>query len=301
MIHKAIITGSTGLVGQSLVKYLLENQVDVLCLGRKNLSKSDINKIFGKGATYLQLDMNNISNLGNEIDDMNWKIDKNCIFYHLAWSGVNRLTDGSIEDQLQNVAFSSDAIKIAKKVGCSKFINSGTIEETYAEWYLNNGSKFNSTQGNYAIAKLASRDMCLMTAYLEKIDYVHTRLSVPLSSDLSFGGYVTQTLKKIISNDDYDMPKNQQLFDIISSKDVALAYYLLGMKGVNKSDYYIGYGNPIKLSDYFLQFEKYRKGLSLDEFNYSNFFSFEFFNNDSLCADTSFTPFHNKYNFFEKQ
>ena len=133
MIHKAIVTGSTGLVGQSLVKYLLENQVDVLCLGRKNLSKSDINKIFGKGATYLQIDMNNISNLGNEIDNMNWKIDQNCIFYHLAWSGVNRLTDGSIEDQLQNVAFSSDAIKIAKKVGCSKFINSGTIEETYAE------------------------------------------------------------------------------------------------------------------------------------------------------------------------
>lgn len=301
MIHKAIVTGSTGLVGQSLVKYLLENQVDVLCLGRKNLSKSDINKIFGKGATYLQIDMNNISNLGNEIDNMNWKIDQNCIFYHLAWSGVNRLTDGSIEDQLQNVAFSSDAIKIAKKVGCSKFINSGTIEETYAEWYLNNESEFNSTQENYAIAKLASRDMCLMTAYLEKIDYIHTRLSVPLSSDLSVGGYVPQTLKKIISDDEFDMPKNEQLFDIISTKDVALAYYLLGLKGLNKFDYYIGYGSPIKLSDYFLQFEKYIKGLSLDESNYSNFFSFKFFNNDSLCAHTSFTPLHNKYNFFEKQ
>ena len=67
MIHQAIITGSTGLVGQSLVKYLLKNQVDVLCLGRRNLSKSDINKLFEKGATYLQLDMNNINNLDNEI------------------------------------------------------------------------------------------------------------------------------------------------------------------------------------------------------------------------------------------
>lgn len=301
MIDKAIITGSTGLVGQSLVKYLLKNQVDVLCLGRKSLSKSDINKIFGKGATYLQLDMNNINNLGNEINNINWKIGQNCIFYHLAWSGANRLTDGSIEDQLQNVSFASDAIKIAKKVGCSKFINSGTIEETYAEWYLNNGSKFNSTQGNYAIAKLASRDMCLMTAYLEKIDYIHTRLSVPLSSDLSAGGYVPQTLKKIVSNQDYDMPRNEQLFDIISTKDVALAYYLLGLKGLNKFDYYIGYGKPIKLSDYFLQFEKYIKGISLNQLDYSDFFSFEFFNNDLLCADTSFAPFHNKYNFFEKQ
>ena len=61
MIHQAIITGSTGLVGQSLVKYLLKNQVDVLCLGRKNLSKSDINKIFGKGATYSQFFQDKLS------------------------------------------------------------------------------------------------------------------------------------------------------------------------------------------------------------------------------------------------
>ena len=139
-----------------------------------------------------------------------------------------------------------------------------------------------------------------MTAYLEKIDYIHTRLSVPLSSDLSVGGYIPQTLKKIVQNQDYDMPKNEQLFDIISSKDVASAYYLLGLKGLNKFDYYIGYGDPIKLSDYFFQFEKYIKGISLDEFDYSDFYPFEFFNNDLLCADTSFTPFHNKYNFFEK-
>ena len=48
-MKKAIITGSTGLVGQSLAKYLVNNQVDVLCLGRQDLSDEDVKKIFGKG------------------------------------------------------------------------------------------------------------------------------------------------------------------------------------------------------------------------------------------------------------
>ena len=70
-MDKAIITGGTGLVGRSLAKYLANNSVDVLCLGRKNLSKANIKNIFGKGVTYLQLDMNNIACLGEMIDEIN--------------------------------------------------------------------------------------------------------------------------------------------------------------------------------------------------------------------------------------
>ena len=300
MINKAIITGGAGLVGQYLARYLASKDVDVLCIGRSNLSQVDVNKKFGKGVTYLQLEMKYISELDEKIDNINWQPGHNCIFYHFAWSGAQRLTDGSAEVQLENVTFSSMAIKTAKNIGCSKFINSGTIEETYAEWHLDQGSKFISSQSNYAIAKLASRDMCLMTAYLEKIDYIHTRLSVPLSPDLSMGGYIPQTLKKIISKDSYALPENEQLFDIVSTKDIALAYYLLGLKGKNKSNYFIGCGKPIILKDYFLQFEKYINGLNLEHSDYSDIFSSNFFQTKSIFNDTGFVPLCNKYNFFEK-
>tara|TARA_B110000444_G_scaffold178451_1_gene167156 strand:+ start:2769 stop:3668 length:900 start_codon:yes stop_codon:yes gene_type:complete len=299
-MYKAIITGGTGLVGQSVARQLVNNNVDVLCIGRSNLSESDIHKIFGKSVTYLQLDMKNISELNKIIDKINWNPEKKCVFYNFAWSGDQRLTDGSMEDQLENVTLTSSAIKVAKTIGCSKFINCGTIEETYAEWHLNNHSKFNSSQSNYAIAKLASRDMSLMTAYLEKIDYIHTRLSVPISPNLSIGGYIPQTLKKIIDKEHYDAPNNPQLFDIISTKDVALAYYLLGLKGKNKSDYYIGCGNPVVLKDYFVQFDRYIKGLSLKERDYSETPPSAFFKTNILNSDTNFIPSYNRYNFFEE-
>ena len=300
MIHKAIISGGTGLVGQSVARYLANNGVDVLCIGRSSLLNSSVYEMFGKGVTYLKLDINDISDLDNKIKNIKWEPGSNCVFYHFAWSGNKRLSDGSPEEQLKNVTSSSLAIKAAKKIGCSKFINSGTIEETYAEWHLKMGSKFNSPQSNYAIAKLASRDMCLMTSYLEKIDYIHTRLSVPISPDLSIGGYVPQTLKKIISKEAYDLPKNKQLFDIVSTKDVAVAYYLIGQKGTNKSDYYIGCGKPTTLQDYFLQFERYIKGLSHEQKEYRDIYSSNFFDVKSTYQDTGFLASYNQFNLFEK-
>ena len=79
-----------------------------------------------------------------------------------------------------NSIYTSEALKVAKDIGCEKFINFGSIQETLAETSLKNDLNFNTSQMNYTISKLASRDMCLMLGYLEKIDYIHTRLSVPI-------------------------------------------------------------------------------------------------------------------------
>ena len=173
-----------------------------------------------------------------------------------------------------------------------KFINSGTIEETYAEWHINKGLPYSSAQGNYAIAKLSSRDMCAMVAYIEKIDYIHTRLSVPLSPDLSIGGYISKTLKKIVDKESYEPPTNDQLFDIIFTHDVAQAYYLIGLHGKNKADYFIGSGKPTKLNDYFKQFEQAISGIQIKENNYTS----AFFKTEQLFTDTGFVASTNRFN-----
>ena len=297
-MKKAIITGGSGLVGRSLAKYLRSNGIDVLCLGRKHLGPNDVDQLFGKDVSYIQLAMEDIAELSDKISNISWEVGDECIFYHFAWSGDKKLVDGSFEDQFRNATFSSLAVKEAKRIGCSKFINSGTLEETYAEWFIEHGLPYSSAQGNYAIAKLASRDMCAMTAYLDKLDYIHTRLSVPLSPDLSVGGYISKTLKKIANKESYDPPKNEQLYDITFTDDVAKAYYLIGMHGNNKADYFIGSGRPTTLSDYFQQFETATISLAIEEKDYSSHYSSVFFNTESLCADTGFIASTNRFDLF---
>jgi nucleoside-diphosphate-sugar epimerase len=295
-MKKAIISGATGLVGRSVARYLASNDVDVLCLGRQDFTPESTNEFFGEGVKYIQLDMKNISQLSDKIKYLNWKVGHDCVFYNFAWSGVTNLTDGNFEDQLRNAVFSSLAVKSAKKIGCSKFVNSGTLEETYAEWHLNNGLPYSSTQGDYAIAKLASRDMCTMVSYLEKVDYIHTRLSVPLSPDLSVEGFISKTLKKIRDKESYEPAKNNQLFDIISTNDVARAYHLIGLYGKNKANYFIGSGKPVKLNDYFENFRQADLGKLIKEQEYSSSNVLSFFSTKELQIDTGFLALSNQFN-----
>lgn len=288
-MKKAIISGSLGLIGKSVANYLLSNDIEVLCLGRKNLKESDIKNHLDKKVDYISLDMESISELPERIKKLNWEVGDDCIFYNFAWAGVDRLTDGNFKDQLKNAINSSLAVKTAKKIGCKKFINSGSIEENYSELALKKSLPYLSSQANYALSKLAARDMCSMVAYLEKIDYVHTRLSAPLSPDLSKGGYISKTLKKIINNENYETPKNTQLYDIISTNDVAKAYYLIGTKGKNKENYFIGTGKLTTLDSYFYSVKQTKLGIKVKEMNMlPNDDIGQFFSLKSLRTDTGF-------------
>ena len=165
-MKKAILTGATGLIGSSVAKYLANNGIEVLCLGRNVLNKTEINDLFGaKNITYLALDMENILSLMDEALNINWIPGDSCVFFNFAWQGIDKLTDGKFIDQIINVTNCSNAVLSAKKLGCHKFVNAGSIEETFAESFLKDQSKnksYNSTQSNYALSKLASRDMCKM-------------------------------------------------------------------------------------------------------------------------------------------
>lgn len=255
---KAIISGANGLVGMSVANYLSSLGIEVLCLGRKILSPTEVSECFGLTSSYLKLDMKDIDSLVDRVESITWSPGSKCVFFNFAWRGDQRLTDGGFSEQFNNAIYAAEAVRSAKKLGCVKFVNTGTLEETFVERSLKEGSghSYQSTQLDYALAKLASRDMCKMVAYLEKIDYVHTRLSVPLASDLSRGTYVAGTLKKIIDGEPYDKPKNNQLFDFVFTDDVARAYSRIGFKGKNKADYFIGTSRFMTLGQCFEIFER---------------------------------------------
>lgn len=285
-MKQAIVTGSSGYIGSAVIKKLLENKIEVLSVSRKKDNVINPNSSHNL-LKHVYLDLNNIDLLPREISNNNWSIGKECVFYNFAWSGSQKLMDGTIEDQLLNVKYSANSVKVASQIGCSKFINSGSIEESFVENHINkfwNTQKFKSNNVNYAISKLASRNMCNLLAYLNKIDYVHTRFSAAIDKDLKGAGYILDVIRKIKNGQPYENPSNEGLFDIIDLEDLSNAYYLLGINGINKIDYFIGSGFPRKLVDYFLYFEnlvKHNKLTPLKTYN-----EFEYFNVSDLTRET---------------
>ena len=289
-MKKAIITGATGLVGMAVAGHFASRGVETLCLGRRVLSPADVRNHFGAGSNYLCLAMEDIASLAERVDLMTWSPGSECVFFNFAWRGCEKLTDGSFSDQVSNAVYAAEAVRAAKKLGCIKFVNAGTLEETLVERFLagNYDYTYQSAQMDYALAKLAARDMCKMIAYLEKIDYVHTRLSIPLASDLSRGTYVAATLKKIAEGMSYDAPLSSQLFDIIFLDDVARAYCLIGVNGKNKADYFIGTSMPATLSQYFARFEYIVKNYPSEAADLVAATDTEFFSTAAIHQDTGF-------------
>lgn len=257
-MKSAIVTGAAGFVGSAVVNKLLSENINVIALGRTPLNNiGHMLNVNSRRLTYIQLDLVNINRLLSILRSMEINTLEECVFYHFAWSGNNSLADGTVEDQIRNSIFTANAVKIAKTLGCDKFVNVGTIEETFLEKYLVNdwqNKPYHSNLSIYGVAKLASRDMGRLVAYLDKIDYIHTRFSVLIDPSLKNKGYIPETLNKILKGESFIPPRNHQLFDFLPVDEGAKAFYLIGEKGVNKSDYFIGSGSPKTLTEYFHQF-----------------------------------------------
>lgn len=289
-MRKAIISGATGLVGSATAKYLSSRGVSVLGLGQQRLDQKKVIHLFGDGVAYISMKMDEVSTLPDRLKEVEWLPDSTTVFFHFAWRGQERLADGSFTDQLDNAIHAVAAVRTAKMLGCTRFVNAGTLEETLIENFLEDarGELCNSRQTDYALAKLAARDMCKVVAYLEKIDYVHTRLSVPLEPDLSRGTYIASTLKKIARGEKYEPPQNKQLFDIVLTNDVARAYYMIGEKGRNKADYFIGTSKPTTLRKFFVQFEQLVQGIPVQPYEAESEHYAQLFDTHLLYQDTGF-------------
>ncbi len=250
----AIVLGSTGLIGRSLVRLLHSEGIITYCVGRKTMSKEETLQFFGFAATYITCSLERIKDLPEIFKHSGFHLDPESVLYNAAWNGHPRLTEGGLKIQLANVSYATDAIRVAKAIGCRKVVATGSLEETRAEHALSYDHTFDSIQFDYTVAKLATRDMCQLVAYLEKIDYVHTRLSIVLARDLTGDGFVAGSLRKILQGLPFPLPKSRAVIDIIFTDDIAKALLLLGKHGKNKGNYYIGTGNPTTLIEYFKEF-----------------------------------------------
>ena len=282
-MEQAIIAGSNGLVGSAVVSRLLLYGVEVLSLGRKRSE----NRI--SSDTYLEIDMNNINNLANELKKINWKPKKSCVFYNFSWEGNSTLTNGTLEQQMNNVLYSVEAVKVAKQLGCSKFVSCGTLEETYCEENLSNpNSNYQLTQKNYVVAKLASRDYSKYTAYSVGIDYIHTRLSVPFSVGFTRHSFIENNLRLIMDHKPAVSPTNNNIFDLVNVNEIADAFLKIGLLGKNLSDYYIGSKSPGRLEEYF--------AFTRESLEHKKNFLFDKLNMDtSRIFDTSLLQKHTGY------
>ncbi len=253
-MKQAIVTGATGFIGSSFVKYLVEKKIDVLSLGRKpfkTLSKIKKKKILG--STYLSLNMKKIGLLEKKLKKINWIIGNDCVFFNLAWGGKDGLSDLNVEAQLSNISWCVSALKISAKIGCKKFIQVGTMEEAFTNKYLelnhHNNNEYNR-HVIYSVAKISAKNALKIVASQLNMKFIYVLHSHVMGPDDDKDSFLQVTLEKIINKKNLIFSSGEQYFDVISTDDCVLGYYLICKKGKHGSEYWVGSGKPQRLKDY---------------------------------------------------
>jgi len=240
-MRKIVITGATGMIGSGLAGCALERDFDVLCIVRKgtsrldNLPKSDRLKIvYADISEYAALDVS------GDYD----------AFYHLAWDKTYGASRDDAGTQVANIQHTLDAVRLAERLGCKKFIGAGSQAEYGVVTAPLRPDTPVNPQSGYGIAKYAAGKLSrLLCAQLDlQFNWVRI-LSVYGPSD-GAQTLIMYAINELRAGRSPEFTKCEQIWDYLYSDDAARALLAVGDKGVDGKTYPLGSGEGRRLSEY---------------------------------------------------
>ena len=118
----AIVTGANGFVGSAVTRELLMNGYHIYSIVRGSHGS---NLPQDKNVTLISCDLAELEFLPQKYPEL----EEADIFYHFAWMGSAGPARADTKLQLQNVQWTVDALRTAKRIGCKRFLCAGSIME----------------------------------------------------------------------------------------------------------------------------------------------------------------------------
>lgn len=248
-IKRAVVTGSTGMLGIATTQRLLDEGYEVIAVARPGSARLS-NIPDDERITVIELALEDISYLPSDLK--NEGIEGADLFFHFAWDGTYGDSRNDCDIQLSNIRASIDAVRAAAELGCKAFLGAGSQAE-YGR--VKDGTKLSpdtpcNPENGYGIAKLAAGQLTRIEAAKLGIKHIWVRI---LSTFGPFDGSQTMVMSgiaKMAAGQKASYTKGEQMWDYLYCKDAANAFYLAATKGKDKSVYTIGSGNVRPLSEY---------------------------------------------------
>lgn len=240
----AVVTGANGFVGSAVVKELLSNNYKVYAVVRNNHSDrlSDIDNV-----EIVNCELSDIDRLPEQITE---KCD---VFYHFAWSGSAGKDRANTRLQLDNVQWSVESIRAAKKLGCSRFVFAGSIVEKECLAAAYTGGNRPGLGYIYGGGKVAAHILCSSVAAAEGIDLLWGEITNAYGVGEVSPRLVNSTIRKCIAGVSPEFTAGTQNYDFVYIDDVARAFRLIGENGKPFTSYVIGSSAAKPLKEFLIE------------------------------------------------
>ncbi len=249
-MHKIVVTGATSMLGLALINDAVKHGIKVLAMMRAGskkicrLPKSELISILECDID--EMENVHVSNLESDYD----------VFYHFAWAHTDKTTRNDPVLHEKNIRYALDAVNLAHKLGCKKFIGAGSqAEYGRFEGELNATTPINPDIA-YGMAKYAAGRLTNLRCKELGIEHVWIRiLSV-------YGIYdqpttmISYAIKENLAGRTPEFTKCEQKWDFLFSEDAGTAFRLIGEKGKSNKVYCLGSGIARPLADYVREINK---------------------------------------------
>ena len=287
-MKKIVVSGATSMIGVATINEAVKNNVEVLAIVRDGsrkldrLPKSSLIKILECDIDkFDRIDLSRLS-IKHLDEDNNWiatpyrllrnqplqslldstptirggasktRNDDLCydVFYHFAWENTDKIARNDPFLQEKNIKYALDAVNLAKKLGCKKFIGAGSqAEYGRVEGKLNSQTPINPDIA-YGIAKYSTGRLTNLRCRELNIEHIWVRILSVYGINDNPNTMINYSIKELLAGREPELTKCEQKWDYLFSEDAGRAFYLIGEKGKTNKIYCLGSGIAKPLADY---------------------------------------------------
>lgn len=228
---RVVLTGATSMIGVALINECISNGDTVLAIVRQGTSR--LSRL--PQSDLIQIEYSDLDNLDNVTGD-GQPYD---VFYHFAWGHTAKAERDLPLAQEDNIRTTLEAVTLAKKLGCKKFVGAGS----QAEYGNYNCEITEDTIPNpitsYGIAKysanMLSRRMC------EQLDMKHiwARIFSVYGCNDNEGTMLNYAIDQFIKGEEAKFSAATQKWNYLYESDAGRMFYLFGVKDINSGIYHV--------------------------------------------------------------
>ena len=241
---RVIITGATSMLGGAVIEECLAHGAEVVALVRKNSPKiARLPK--SPRLTLVEAELTDLHSV---------QIDLPCdVFYHFAWDGTSKETRDDPQTHLNNVQYTLDAVGLAHRLGCRKFIGAGS----QAEYGIYSGKIYPDTRVepilSYGIAKYAAGKLSRKICDRDGITHIWTRIFSVYGEHDSENTMIQYALRQFRAGKPAQFSAATQKWNYLYEKDAGKIFYLLGEKDVPSGVYCVASDDTRPLKEFILE------------------------------------------------
>ncbi len=261
-MKKIVVDGATSMIGVSTIETAIEKGTEVYAIVRNNTKRIDrlphsnlLHVVHGSLD-----DLKSISDIPGDID----------VYYHFAWDGTSKDDRNNPFIQEKNIEYTLDAVDLARRCGCKKFIGAGSqAEYGPRETAINDNTPF-APQTSYGIAKFASGQLSRKLCEQYGINHVWARVFSIYGRFDNDGTMLSYAIDRFLKGEVAHFSQGTQRWNYLNERDTGMIFYLLGCVDRCRGEYRIAntYSKPLR--EFILELAGFMGTLELCDFAESN-------------------------------